>query len=399
MRDTFYWGWALLIPVILSLLYGLTAQRAMISVGSSQRRSVAEWLRCALPVMVLLTLWSMFNIPLPLFYILAFSGKLVRLRWKKQSRTRDLFLINLTHLSIMALHLILVGIIAMLRETPINELLQAPFWRIGTVSAVLIVNMAVDLLIPRWSVPIAVIRTQSESGEVRPFMMFFWLCEVFLLLDSTLCTMDIDWKLLPLFLIVSTFLMEFYIIRFLFHIYSILKVRYLEEEHRRLELELERRKRAAEALRSKSSMDPMTGAFSRRYAMEQITLLLDEKKDFSLAFIDLDQLKQVNDQEGHSAGDRHLIRFAEAFGACLRKSDRFARIGGDEFVVLLPGCAGDIARARMEEIRLALTRDPARAFSFSFGVAHVSGGTEEQAEQILHRADLAMYQDKARRKQ
>lgn len=77
MRDTFYWGWALLIPVILSLLYGLVAQCAMMSVGACQRRSVGEWLRSALPVMALLTLWCMTNIPLPVFYILAYFGKLV----------------------------------------------------------------------------------------------------------------------------------------------------------------------------------------------------------------------------------------------------------------------------------------------------------------------------------
>ena len=375
MRDTFYWGWALLIPVILSLLYGLVAQCAMMSVGACQRRSVGEWLRSALPVMALLTLWCMTNIPLPVFYILAYFGKLVRFLRQKQSRPRELLLINLAHLSTMALHLILVGILALLLDTPINELLQQPFWRIGSVTAVLTVNMAVDLLTLRWSVPIAVIRTQSKSGEVRPFLLFLWFCEVFLLLDSVLCTMNIDWKLLPLFLIVSTFLMEFYIIRFLFHIYSILKVRYLEEKHRQLELELERQKRAAEALRS----------------------LLGEKKDFSLVFIDLDQLKMVNDQEGHSAGDRYLIRFAKGFGACLRKNDMFARIGGDEFVVLLPGCTKDAAAVRMEELRTALSREKETG-SFSFGVAHVSEGVAENAEQLLRRADLAMYQDKAQRK-
>ncbi len=397
MRDTFYWGWALLIPVILSLLYGLVAQCAMMSVGACQRRSVGEWLRSALPVMALLTLWCMTNIPLPVFYILAYFGKLVRFLRQKQSRPRELLLINLAHLSTMALHLILVGILALLLDTPINELLQQPFWRIGSVTAVLTVNMAVDLLTLRWSVPIAVIRTQSKSGEVRPFLLFLWFCEVFLLLDSVLCTMNIDWKLLPLFLIVSTFLMEFYIIRFLFHIYSILKVRYLEEKHRQLELELERQKRAAEALRSKTNLDPLTGIFSRRYAMEQITRLLGEKKDFSLVFIDLDQLKMVNDQEGHSAGDRYLIRFAKGFGACLRKNDMFARIGGDEFVVLLPGCTKDAAAVRMEELRTALSREKETG-SFSFGVAHVSEGVAENAEQLLRRADLAMYQDKAQRK-
>ena len=115
-----------------------------------------------------------------------------------------------------------------------------------------------------------------------------------------LCVVRIDWKRLPVFLIGSTVLMEFYLIRFLGHLYSLLKVRYLEEEHEQLIRELARRNQSAEKWRSIGTLDSLTGIFSRRYIMEHTAALLQADTQFSLVFIDLDCLKQINDRQGTS---------------------------------------------------------------------------------------------------
>ena len=386
-----YLGWGLLVPAGLSLLYGFTAHRAMIALGYEQRDSNWNRLGIALPTMLLFTIWGVVNIPLPAVYILAFFIKLSRLLQTKNSRAKKMFLINLTHLATMALHMILIGAVSLAAKSPMYELLEYPLWRIVTIGTVLVVNNLVAWLLPRWDTFLGVLRTQSDSAEVRPFMVFLWFCNVFLLLDSVLCNAHIDWNLLPIFLIGSTLLLEFYLTRFLRHLYSILKVNYLEEEHRRLTAELERQNQNAARLRSKSVLDSMTGIFSRRYAVKQIEFFLQEKEAFSLVFIDLDHLKQVNDRDGHHAGDLFIIRFVKEFGAYLRRADIFARFGGDEFIVLLPGCMEESTRKRIEDIRDRM------AGGFSYGVAFVPGNTDDNAEQIIRRADQSMYQDKQKR--
>ena len=274
-----------------------------------------------------------------------------------------------------------------------NEVLRQPLWRLVTIGIVLAVNNLVAWLIPRWDMVLEVLRTQSENEETKPFMIFLWLCSIFLLLDSVLCLSTIEWKLLPLFLIGSTVLLEFYLVRFLRHIYRILKVHYLEEEHRRLMEKLEQQNQNAARLRSKIALDSMTGIFTRRYVTEQVEFLLQEKESFSLVYIDLDHLKQINDQEGHRAGDLYILRFTNELGAYLRKVDIFARVGGDEFVVLLPGCPLETAAKRMEAIRSRLTGQS----SFSYGVTFVPKESRDSVEEIFHRADRDMYRDKRAR--
>ena len=162
-------------------------------------------------------------------------------------------------------------------------------------------------------------------------------------------------------------MLEFYLVRFLYHIYSILRVHYLEEEHSRLIKELEQQNQNAAELRSKSVQDSLTGIFNRQYVIDKAGALLETGEPFSLVFLDLDKLKMVNDREGHQAGDLYLIRFAEEFGARLRETDIFARVGGDEFVVLLLDCTERNTRERMEKIRLQLSAKFNPLFSFSYG--------------------------------
>ncbi|MCH1983250.1 GGDEF domain-containing protein [Ruminococcus sp. OA3] len=397
MPLSLYFGWGLMLPVILSLLYGVIAHRALTALDYLQKNTVWARIRTSLPSLLLFTLWGMVNIPLPAVYILAFLGKLYQLLGKNNSRAKELFIINLTHLMTMALHMILIGVFSLYMEMPMNSLLMLPFWRIATVSTVMGVNILFAWLLPGWNTLLGVLLTQSESEEVRPFLAFLWFCNLFLLLDSVLCIVRTEWRLMPVFLIGSTVLLEFYLIRFLCHLYSLLKVRYLEEEHDRLTRELARQNQSAEKWRKRGIQDSLTGAFSRRYVMERTAAFLQSDTQFSLVFIDLDHLKQINDREGHHAGDLFLIQFAKEFQSCLRGSDIFARVGGDEFVVLLLDCSLETAKRRMETIRTRLTEQYSPPFSFSFGVSCTSENMTGCAEDLLSRADHAMYRDKKTR--
>ncbi|WP_432831581.1 putative bifunctional diguanylate cyclase/phosphodiesterase [Dactylosporangium sp. CA-092794] len=115
----------------------------------------------------------------------------------------------------------------------------------------------------------------------------------------------------------------------------------------------------------------------------------------SVLFIDLDRFKAVNDSLGHDAGDRLLAAVAERLRACLRTGDTVARIGGDEFAVLLDDTDPDAVVATGERI-IAAVREPFRLLGRSVYIGASVGAAlpGAAAEELLNRADLAMYRAK-----
>jgi diguanylate cyclase (GGDEF)-like protein len=110
-----------------------------------------------------------------------------------------------------------------------------------------------------------------------------------------------------------------------------------------------------------------------------------------VAFLDVDNLKAVNDREGHGAGDRVLRAIGQALVTSIRRSDRVFRWGGDEFLVVLLQTGREAAQQLIDRIRRDIPELP-----FSSGVAEWVPG--ETPEQVVHRADTAMYRDKALRR-
>jgi diguanylate cyclase (GGDEF)-like protein len=145
-------------------------------------------------------------------------------------------------------------------------------------------------------------------------------------------------------------------------------------------------------LEQEAFVDPLTGLLNRR-ALERD--LRRERaratrygRRFSLVVIDVDGLKAVNDNEGHLAGDLYLRALATAFGDVLRSGDEAYRIGGDEFVVLLP----ETAEARAEVVAGRVVE--AGAPPFSWGAA-TFGPDGEEPEDLLALADKRLYARRA----
>ncbi|WP_449061655.1 diguanylate cyclase [Planomonospora algeriensis] len=145
--------------------------------------------------------------------------------------------------------------------------------------------------------------------------------------------------------------------------------------------------------------DTLTGLYNRRYLMEALShrmrLAAADGAPLSVALLDIDHFKQINDRYGHGVGDQVLTWFADLVGSRIRVDDVVARYGGEEFVVLLAGVTGEQALERMEEIReqVAAGRLSAGghllAVTFSAGVAAFTGRQEPQ--ELLHAADEALY--------
>jgi diguanylate cyclase (GGDEF)-like protein len=135
--------------------------------------------------------------------------------------------------------------------------------------------------------------------------------------------------------------------------------------------------------------DPLTGLPNRRTWNEAITGALRDQTALCVAMIDLDHFKQFNDEHGHAAGDRLLRACAAAWRSALRSEDTLARVGGEEFAVLLPRCSITDATDVLERLRCAT---PSGATA-SVGVAEVQ--LHEDADHFLARADLALYEAKS----
>ena len=173
----------------------------------------------------------------------------------------------------------------------------------------------------------------------------------------------------------------------------------LSQRNRQLTLSLAR-------IQELASHDDLTGAFNRRHFME---LLQDERErshrtqqPYSVALFDLDHFKTINDRFGHATGDSVLRDFCTLVQAHMRVTDRFARWGGEEFVLLMPVTTPvESASLAVERIRAAVAAHewsstpamPADArVTVSAGVATCVAG--ESVETLLARADAALYQAK-----
>jgi diguanylate cyclase (GGDEF)-like protein len=173
----------------------------------------------------------------------------------------------------------------------------------------------------------------------------------------------------------------------------------LSERNRQLTLSLAR-------IQELASHDDLTGAFNRRHFMQ---LLLDERErshrtrqPYSVALFDLDHFKTINDRFGHAAGDAVLRDFCTLVQAHMRVTDRFARWGGEEFVLLMPVTTPvESASLAVERIRAAVAAHDWSGTSVlpaglrvtvSAGVA--TGEPGESAEALVARADEALYQAK-----
>ncbi|NIA55074.1 EAL domain-containing protein [Massilia sp. TW-1] len=155
--------------------------------------------------------------------------------------------------------------------------------------------------------------------------------------------------------------------------------------------------------------DDLTGLPNRRLLFERIHACVaasrDEPQVGALLFLDLDNFKDLNDTRGHSAGDQLLLQVAQRVGACVRAGDTVARVGGDEFVVMLDAVGTNDEEARLHaevlaEKVLAVVAAPyvidglPHHASCSIGVT-LCAHSHEALDTLMKRGDLAMYQAKA----
>jgi diguanylate cyclase (GGDEF)-like protein len=158
----------------------------------------------------------------------------------------------------------------------------------------------------------------------------------------------------------------------------------------------------AEAMRQLAASDPLTGILNRRgfdqAAMPMIAQCKRRGRLLALVIADIDRFKAINDRFGHSLGDTVLQRFTAHITASIGQQDLFGRLGGEEFVLMLPETGAAAAVEAMERIRAGLADAvpelaASGALTASFGVA-VLNGPHDMLCDLLQRADDALYRSK-----
>jgi diguanylate cyclase (GGDEF)-like protein len=142
-----------------------------------------------------------------------------------------------------------------------------------------------------------------------------------------------------------------------------------------------------------AATDELTGLLNRRALNERVSALLDSGRQLSVVLADIDHFKKLNDTYGHQVGDRALQAFSYALGSYARPSDIVARLGGEEFVIVLPDASAEGAQRVVERIRAGLpsvlTTSGMPRFTASFGVSDLRHGGSLDA--MLKAADEALY--------
>jgi diguanylate cyclase (GGDEF)-like protein/PAS domain S-box-containing protein len=169
--------------------------------------------------------------------------------------------------------------------------------------------------------------------------------------------------------------------------------------------DISERKRSQELIIHQSFHDPLTGLPNRALLMERLNICLGKARGggrlLALLYLDLDLFKSVNDGVGHASGDAVFQEVARRLTACVREADTVARIGGDEFVVLLPEIvhvedAASVARKLLESVAEPFVAGGRRVnLTTSIGVS-VFPDDGDDAELLLRSADNAMYRAKER---
>ncbi|KVX01310.1 diguanylate cyclase domain-containing protein [Shewanella frigidimarina] len=184
------------------------------------------------------------------------------------------------------------------------------------------------------------------------------------------------------------------------------RTRALAELNSNLQQEINQRRKIEDQLLHDAQHDGLTGLPNRSYLMERLSQALKHLRrhgldQFALLFIDLDRFKVINDSFGHLEGDRFLIETAQRIKSCVRENDTLARMGGDEFVILLDSInATEDAIEVSDRILQALSAPYQLAkqefiSGASIGVAFSGRNKLVTSESLLRDADAAMYQAKA----
>lgn len=347
-------------------------------------------------------LWSIiapyFNLPVVLY--LAIYYLLLRASFMKlelSSFKRELIMIT-SFLFYAAFLLIITGVCAVITG---QDIMQYFSHKVNRMTVVFLLQIAA-LLIPnllRKCIDTSLFNELQDVRKSNSLLLFLWCCFVFVMFDALFCRLDLIGNVVSLLLISGNSLLLVLVYWLIKHDLDLVKQFGREREKQQLSVLQAQKQLKVLELQQSIDIEPLTNAYSRRYIMRLLENWRSEQREYCVVFIDMDNLKKVNDEMGHSQGDALLIEFTRSLKQQLSSDALMARLSGDEFLIVLPNRKFIDCQVLMETIRKSLQKQVQPwPLEFSYGIAEVKKEDAAVIEEIIQRADQAMYQDKKSRK-
>ncbi len=187
----------------------------------------------------------------------------------------------------------------------------------------------------------------------------------------------------------------------IFNVYTVYQQLQIHRIHQQLSTQVEalgKMEVRTEEVYKLAVLDPLTGLFNRRSGEQRLTQEMSRSTrnghPLTILALDLDDLKQVNDRFGHPAGDELIRSFADRLNRAIRGSDLAVRLGGDEFLVLLPECKPEGVRQVLSRLTGLQVECKGQLVEVSFSAGWTNYTPGESADELVRRADDALYVNK-----
>ena len=186
-----------------------------------------------------------------------------------------------------------------------------------------------------------------------------------------------------------------------FNVYTVYQQLQIHRIHQQLSKQVEalgKMEVRTEEVYKLAVLDPLTGLYNRRSLEQRLAQEMSRSTrnghPLTILALDLDDLKQVNDRFGHPAGDELIKSFAQRLNKVIRGSDLAVRLGGDEFLVLLPECKPEGVRHVLSRLSGLEMEFKGQSVEVSFSAGWTNFAPGESADELLRRADDALYANK-----
>lgn len=350
----------------------------------------------------LLLFYGFYNdIPLPIRYIIAFIVLILEFKLFSNSRIAQIIF----GASMFIIHIILIELLTL---STMSLVTSSNIYEISHNNVTFYINIIITFLIS----PIALIifnkfiiisdiKLISETKKyVNGINLLACVIICYLCIDSIMFHINESFLGQEEFIILTCLLTMIILYTVLIHTLKICKNSHQESRLNMLKRQFQEHVEVEDKLKIMAFRDHLTGSFSRGYMLEKFQKYLDDKKNvFCIAFIDIDNLKYVNDTFGHKEGDNYICSVAKMLSYSIRQFDILARMGGDEFMILFNNTDEKNAEIAMQRsinniLKLSKSLDIKYNMSISYGLCTITEDSNLTINQIIEQADAKMYKNK-----
>lgn len=349
---------------------------------------------CAMLRILWVGLCAWFAVALPIFLI----GLLLLLCLNTiPYRNRSMLMCNYTmivYLIYSSLLMLVIGIFGLI-GIDFTQLVQGSILRIILLNITFFLYNLLCFYVLRYG-PEFLWKEDYDRFKVILYTCFLFMCSIYHIFDATILTLYDATKINYILLLSGEILILILTFNFLNYNYVFIKGEALKKQYEESEILRAQQYFEKQSLKHLSEHDFLTKAYNRREICSIMQEYLENGKQFICVFIDLDGLKRINDQYGHTHGDLMLKHFADACGHILQDVGEFARIGGDEFLLIFLNQEMSEVEKIMERLQIELLQaeDEKDKILFSYGIS--SG--ENSVDDYITSADQKMYSQKKRKR-